>query len=53
MDVILGLRRHCERISEPIKPVLPVRMNFIVVGRKDLMRWGSWEEKVVIFRLRI
>src|ERR1700761_3520814 len=31
-DVIVGFRRHCERTSLPIKPVQPVRMNFILLS---------------------
>lgn len=30
-EVMVGFRRHCERTSLLIKPVQPVRMNFILV----------------------
>jgi hypothetical protein len=31
-DVIVGFRRHWERTSLPMKPVQPVRMNFILLS---------------------
>jgi len=30
MDVMDGFSRHCERTSEPMKPVQPVRITFIL-----------------------
>jgi hypothetical protein len=32
MDVIAGLMRHCSRTALPMKPVLPVRMTFMMLS---------------------
>ena len=31
IEVMVGLRRHCVRTSLPMKPVQPVRMNFMLI----------------------
>jgi len=43
MAVMDGLSRHWERTSEPMKPVQPVRMNFIVAVVFERLRLdGRW-----------
>lgn len=45
-EVIAGFRRHCERTSRPMKPVHPVKMNFISSDVLYCVRRVEFEESV-------
>lgn len=51
IEVIAGLMRHCSKTALPMKPVLPVRMTFILpemvtISMRLKLKFGSKESRV-------